>query len=109
MADAGAAVAAAIANAIKASGVVVRIEPQDFVSILRKIDKPLIVYTQGRLFSRNHRYLTSYKGFAFFTMQRDSNRSFGKRERFAGLKLRQERDVHSTPFASKSQSSEGAI
>jgi hypothetical protein len=52
MADAGAAVAiaAAIANAIKASGAIVNVEPEAFAGILRKSDKPLIVYTQGGLF-----------------------------------------------------------
>lgn len=62
MADGGAAVAAAIANAIKASGVVVRVEPQDFINILRRVEKPLVVYAQGGIFSTNHQYLTSYKG-----------------------------------------------
>lgn len=71
MAHGEAAVAAAIANAIKASGVVVRVEPEDFVNILRKAERPLIVYTQGGLFSKNHQYLTSYKGFAFFTKSRE--------------------------------------
>jgi hypothetical protein len=71
MAHGEAAVAAAIANAIKASGVVVRVEPADFVNILRKAEKPLIVYTQGGVFSKNHQYLTSYKGFAFFTKSRE--------------------------------------
>ena len=69
MAAAGgaAAAAAAIANAIKASGVVVRVTPADFHTILRKIEKPLVVYAEGGLFSTNYQYLVSYKGFAFFT------------------------------------------
>jgi len=69
MADAGAsgAVAAAIANAIKASGVVVRVEPEDFVKILRKVEKPLVIYNKAGFFTTKHQYLTSYKGFAFFT------------------------------------------
>jgi hypothetical protein len=64
---AGAAVAAAIANAIKASGVVVRLEPADFQTVLRKIENPLVIYSQGGIFSTNYQYLVSYKGFAFFT------------------------------------------
>src|SRR5687767_77785 len=59
MADGGATIAAAIANAIRASGVVVRVEPQDFVNILRRTEKPLVVYAQGGFFSTNHQYLTS--------------------------------------------------
>jgi hypothetical protein len=62
----GGAAAAAIANAIKASGSIVHVEPQTFAQILQKVEKPLIVYAQGGLFSAKHRYLTSYKGLTFF-------------------------------------------
>ena len=67
MAATGAAAAAAIANAIKASGVVVRVTPIDFQTILRRIEKPLVVYAEGGFFSTNYQYLVSSKGFAFFT------------------------------------------
>jgi hypothetical protein len=66
-AEAAAIAAATIANAIKASGVVVRVEPEDFARILGKADKPLVVYAQGGLISTSHQYLVSYKGLAFFT------------------------------------------
>ncbi|HEY6805980.1 MAG TPA: hypothetical protein VI306_20535 [Pyrinomonadaceae bacterium] len=66
-AGAAAAAAAAIANAIKASGVIVRVTADDFNNILRKSDKPLIIIAKGGLFTTNYQYLTSYKGFAFFT------------------------------------------
>jgi hypothetical protein len=66
-AGAAAAAAAAIANAIKASGVVVSVTPADFHAILRKIEKPLVVYAEGGFFSKNYQYLVTYKGFAFFT------------------------------------------
>ncbi len=62
-----AAVAAAIANAIKASGVLVRVSERDFLTILRKVERPLVVYAEGGLFSKNYQYLVSYRGFAFFT------------------------------------------
>lgn len=67
MAAAGAAAIAAIANAIKASGVVVSVTPTDFQKILRKIESPLVLYNEGGFFSTKYRYLVSYKGFAFFT------------------------------------------
>lgn len=68
MTDGGAAVvAAAIANAIKASGVVVRVQPEDFANILRRVEKPLVVYNLGGFFTAKHHYLTSYKGLAFYT------------------------------------------
>ena len=65
MAHGGAA--AAIRKAIKASGVVVHVEPEEFSNILRKVDQPLIVYSPPRMLMRRHQYLTSYKGLAFFT------------------------------------------
>ena len=64
---AGAAAAAAIARAIKASGSIVRVEPQDFLTILSKVENPLVVLSEGGFFSTNYRYLSSYKGLAFFT------------------------------------------
>jgi hypothetical protein len=62
-----AAAAAAIANAIKASGVVVRVEPEDFAKILSQVEKPLVIYSKGGFFTTKHQYLVSYKGFAFYT------------------------------------------
>jgi hypothetical protein len=58
---------AAIANAIKASGVVVRLEAGDFMTILKRIDEPLVVTGMGGVFRKHFQYLTSYKGLAFFT------------------------------------------
>ena len=67
-AGAGAAttVAAVIADAIKASGVVVRVEPGALLTILSRTEKPLVVVAQGGVFKKNFQYLTSYKGLAFF-------------------------------------------
>jgi len=68
MAHGGAAAHAAIlANAIKASGSIVRVEPEVFARLLGRVDKPLVVYMQGGFFSKNHQYLTSYKGLTFYT------------------------------------------
>lgn len=63
----GAAVAAAIAQAIKASGAIVQVEPSDFNTIVSKIDKPLVVQAQGGVLKTNYQYLTGYKGLVFFT------------------------------------------
>ena len=62
-----AAAAAAIARAIKASGTIVRVEPEDFVSLLKRQQEPLVVHAVGGFFTASHQYLTSYKGLAFFT------------------------------------------
>jgi hypothetical protein len=56
-----------IANAVKASGTVVRVEPSEFAKLLDRAESPLVIYTQGGLISTNHQYLISYKGFAFYT------------------------------------------
>ncbi len=64
---AAAARAAAIAQAIKASGAIVRVEPEDFLLILSKADKPLAVMATGGFIKTNYQYLTGYKGLIFFT------------------------------------------
>jgi hypothetical protein len=64
---AAAAGAAAIANAIKASGAIVNVESDDFETILRRAETPLVVCATGGVFSTKYYYLTSYKGLIFFT------------------------------------------
>lgn len=66
-AGAGAAAAAAIAQAIKASGAIVRVEPSGFEAVLQKQEAPLVVHYYGGFIARKHRYLSSYKGLAFYT------------------------------------------
>jgi len=61
-----AAAAAALAQAVKASGAIVRVEPADFEIILNKATEPLIVCCEGGFLSPKYKYLTSYKGLAFF-------------------------------------------
>ncbi len=62
-----AAAAAAIARAIKASGAIVSLEPEDFQRILAKTEDPLIVHTLSGWPKKKHRYLTAYKGLFFYT------------------------------------------
>jgi hypothetical protein len=62
-----AAHAAAIAQALKASGVIVRLEPSEFLKILSRQDEPLVVQAHGGFFRSSWQYLTSYRGLAFFT------------------------------------------
>ena len=69
-AGAAAAAAAAIANAIKASGVVVNVTAEDFAAIVRRTERPLVVTAEGGVFSTHYKYLTSYKGLAFYTKAR---------------------------------------
>ncbi len=67
MSAGAAAAAAAVAQAIKASGAIVRVEPEDFLRILRRQQEPLVVHATGGFFSTSYLYLSSYKGLAFFT------------------------------------------
>ncbi len=62
-----AAAYAAMAQAVKASGSIVRVEPQDFKIILSKNSKPLVVMATGGFINKNYQYLTGYKGLSFFT------------------------------------------
>jgi hypothetical protein len=68
---AGTAAAAAAIAAIKASGVIVRVEPEEFVGILKRQPGALVVHATGGFFSTDYRYLTSYKGLAFYTKARE--------------------------------------
>ena len=61
------AAAAAIAQAIKASGAIVRVESLDFMTILEKVDNPLVVTSESKFISTKYHYLTSYKGLIFYT------------------------------------------
>jgi len=64
---AAAARAAAIAQAIKASGAIVTVEPNEFSKILAKTEEPLVIMAIGGWRKHNYQYLTAYKGIVFFT------------------------------------------
>ncbi len=63
----GAAAAAAVAEAVKASGAIVRVSPADFCNIVNRAEKPLVVFSKSKFFSTAYHYLTGYKGFVFYT------------------------------------------
>ena len=62
---AAAAAAAAIANAIKASGAIIKLERDQFIKILAKADSPVIVISETGFFKKKLQYLTCYKGLYF--------------------------------------------
>jgi len=66
-ATAAAAGAAAVANAIKASGAIVRVASHDFAAILEKAQEPLVVCAESHFLSASYQYLTGYKGLVFYT------------------------------------------
>ena len=67
------AVAAAVAasEAIKACGSVVRVEPMTFLDVLARHEAPLVLAATGGLLWTHHKYVTSYKGLAFYTKSAD--------------------------------------
>lgn len=62
-----AAAMAAIAQAVKASGAIVKMEPGDFQAILARVDNPLVVVASGGILDRGFKYLVSYRGLVFYT------------------------------------------
>lgn len=70
--DASAAAHAAQVNAIKATGVVVRLEIADWLQILERTDRPLVVLGVGGVIKKHNQYLTSYRGLAFFATSKDT-------------------------------------
>ena len=71
MSGAGAAAAAAAVAAIKASGAIVRVDPDEFRKLLDQNPNGLVVHSMGGLFSSRHNYLMGYKGFVFHTSDGD--------------------------------------
>ena len=70
--DASAAAAhAAQVNAVKATGVVVRLEIGEWLKILERTDRPLVVIGVGGVLKKHNQYLTSYRGLAFFATSKD--------------------------------------
>jgi hypothetical protein len=86
-ASAGAAHAAAIAEAIKASGTIVNIPPEGFLEILRRVENPLVVVASGGLFGKKFDYLTSYKGLSFYTRSGEELQLPGRAETVSARKI----------------------
>ena len=61
------AAAAAAMQAIKTSCAFVRVQPEDFLSVLQKSKESLVITGTGGVFSTIYQYMTNYKGFTFFT------------------------------------------
>lgn len=64
---AGASAMAARARAIRASGAIVSLEPDDFLDILSRQQRPLVIRSVGGVFGKTYKYLMSYKGLTFYT------------------------------------------
>ena len=55
-----------VMNAVKACGTIITVGPIEFTEMLAQSDSPLVVYAEGGLFTRHFRYVTSYRGLAFY-------------------------------------------
>ena len=75
-----AAAYAAMVQAIKASGVIVRLAPADFERLTGKMDSPLIVTCRRSFFGVRYQYLVGYKGLAFYTKSKEPIRLPGRAE-----------------------------
>lgn len=62
-----AAAGAAMANAVKAMGAIVEVTPEDFAGIVNRADTPVVITASGGWLQKKHQYLTSYRGFIFYT------------------------------------------
>ena len=71
MSAAGAAAAAAAIAQAKASGTIVSVEPSEFHKLLTHNNGGLVVRAPGGFWSSGHKYLTSYKGLAFYTSSKE--------------------------------------
>jgi hypothetical protein len=71
MTAAHAAAAAAAMNAIKASGAIVQVAPEDFQRLVMRLDDPLVVVNESSFFGTRYKYLTAYKGLVFYTKSRE--------------------------------------
>lgn len=63
----GAAAAQMVAQAIKASGAIVSLNPREFQKILKRNEEGLVVCSTAGVFSTKYIYLTGYKGMVFHT------------------------------------------
>jgi hypothetical protein len=68
---AAAAGAAVIAEAIRAAGTIVRLEPEGLRQIMRRQETPLVVVSASRFLWTTYHYLTSYRGLAFYAKARE--------------------------------------
>lgn len=66
VATTGAQQHAAMVNAIRAMGAIVKVKPVEFQKIVYEAEKPAIVTSVFKFFGTSYQYLTSFKGLIFF-------------------------------------------
>jgi hypothetical protein len=58
-------------NALKMNGVFAKLDAKDFLKLINEKDNLLIVISETGLFTNQYLYLTSYKGFIFYTKSKE--------------------------------------
>lgn len=86
-ATAASAGAIAVANAIKASGAIIKVSPADFQIILSKSENPLVVIAESVFLGTTYKYLTSYKGLFFYTKSAEPLQLPSKTELISAKKI----------------------
>ncbi|MFP4460443.1 MAG: hypothetical protein ACLFSQ_12755 [Candidatus Zixiibacteriota bacterium] len=76
-----------MANATKASGAIVMVEPEEFIKIIGKIDKPIVIVAPPGFLSKKSKYLAHYKGFTFYTKSADDINISGTAEMIKAEKI----------------------
>ena len=66
-----AASAGMLINNATSGGLIVRVEPHDFLRLVHDQKEPLVVMTSAGLFTKYFNYLTTYKGLGFVTSSRE--------------------------------------
>lgn len=57
---------AAMANAVKAVGSIIRLDTEEFTRVLGLAGDPLVVVASGGLFGKWYKYLFAFKGLTFY-------------------------------------------
>lgn len=55
----------AMANAVKAVGSIIKLDPEEFQRVLSLTENPMVVIAEGGVFSKWYKYVFSLKGLTF--------------------------------------------
>lgn len=76
--EAAGAAAIAAANAVKAMGGIVQLEPEDFQRLVQRIEDPLVVHAETSFFGTRYQYITGHRGLVFYAKSREPLRLGGQ-------------------------------
>ncbi len=68
-------------------GALIEMDPDSFVAIVSRCEKPLVVVASGGLLHKSFRYLVGYKGLAFHTKSKTELMLPGKVEVVAAKRI----------------------